>query len=499
MDERVKASLERVRDGLSELAARLPADSPASPSHPPRHPARRLVPERAGAAASAAGGGPAPVETVRALLDRVDRLDRRLGCYVSVLADSALAEARVAEQELAAGHRRGPLHGVPLALKDIFDTAGVETASGARAFRGNVPAEDAFVVRKLREAGAILVGKLNMHEIAYGLTNTNPHFGTCRNPWDTERVPGGSSGGSASALAAGLCEISLGTDTGGSIRLPAGARGIVGLKPTFGRVSRRGVLNLSWSLDHVGPMTRTVRDAAHVLDAIAGPDELDAWCSDRAVDRYAGGLGAPVDGLRIGIPTDHFFEGVDGPVEQAVRAAIDVLKAQGAELVDVPLPHTRDGYYPLLAILGAEASAFHAERLRDRPDDFGEDVRLRLLFGRELSATDVVIARRWQWLVREDFRRALGQCDVMAMPTIPHVAPRIGDVVPRDPGTAWNRFMAPANLAGLPAISVPCGFVEGLPVGLQITGRPFDETTVLQVAYAYEQATEWRTRQPPLA
>jgi aspartyl-tRNA(Asn)/glutamyl-tRNA(Gln) amidotransferase subunit A len=448
---------------------------------------------------ASAPGGAAPVEGVRSLLERIDRLDPHLGSYVTVLADSALAEATVAEQELAAGTRRGPLHGVPMALKDIFDTAEVETASGAKVFRGNVPAEDAFVVKKLREAGAILVGKLNMHEIAYGLTNTNPHFGPCRNPWDLERVPGGSSGGSAAALAAGLCGVSLGTDTGGSIRLPAGACGVVGLKPTFGRVSRRGVLNLSWSLDHVGPMTRTVEEAALVLDAIAGPDPLDPWCSEYPVDQYAAALGAPVEGLRIGVPTDHFFEGVDPAVERAVRAAIDVLKGHGAELVDVPLPHTKDGYYPLLAILGAEASAFHADRLRERPDDFGEDVRLRLLFGRELRATDVVIARRWQWLVREDFRRAFERCDVMAMPTIPHVAPKIGEVVPRDATTAWNRFMVPANLAGLPAISVPCGFVDGLPVGLQITGRPFDEASVLQAAHAYEQTTDWHTRRPPLA
>jgi aspartyl-tRNA(Asn)/glutamyl-tRNA(Gln) amidotransferase subunit A len=497
MDERVRASLDRAQAGLAALDARLPEHSPASMSHPPTHAARRFA--AAETARPVRTRDVSPVEAVRALLDRIDRFDARLGCYVNVLADSALAQARVAEQEIAAGARRGPLHGVPMALKDIFDTAGVETASGAKVFAGNVPVEDAFVVRRLREAGAILLGKLNMHELAYGLTNTNPHFGPCRNPWDTERVPGGSSGGSAAALAGGLCELSLGTDTGGSIRLPAAACGIVGLKPTFGRVSRRGVLNLSWSLDHVGPMTRTVEDAALVLDAIAGPDPKDPWCSTRPVDRYAAGLGAPVDGLRIGAPTDHFFEGVDAPVERAVRAAIDVLRERGAELVDVPLPHTKDGYYPLLGILGAEASAFHAARLRARPDDFGEDVRLRLLFGLELSATDVVVARRWQWLVREDFRRALERCDVMAMPTIPHVAPRIGAVVPREPESAWNRFMAPANLAGLPAISVPCGFVEGLPVGLQITGRPFDEATVLQVAHAYEQATDWHTRRPPLA
>jgi aspartyl-tRNA(Asn)/glutamyl-tRNA(Gln) amidotransferase subunit A len=497
MDERVRASLDRAQAGLSALAARLPEHSPASMSHPPVHAPRRFA--AAETAWRVARRDASPVEAVRALLDRIDRLDVRLGCYVATLADSALAEAKAAEQEIAAGARRGPLHGVPMALKDIFDTAGVETASGARVFAGNVPTEDAFVVRRLREAGAILVGKLNMHEIAYGLTNTNPHFGPCRNPWDTGRVPGGSSGGSAAALAAGLCEISLGTDTGGSIRLPAGACGVVGLKPTFGRVSRRGVLNLSWSLDHVGPMTRTVEDAALVLDAIAGPDPADPWCTERPVDRYAAGLGAPVEGLRIGVPSDLFFEGVDAPVEQAVRAAIGVLRDRGAELVDVALPHTKDGYFPLLAILGAEASAFHAARLRDRPDDFGEDVRLRLQFGRELRATDVVVARRWQWLVREDFRRAFERCDVLATPTLPHVAPTIGAVVPREPDRAWNRFMAPANLAGLPAISVPCGFVDGLPIGLQVTGRPFDEATVLQVAHAYEQATDWHTRQPTVA
>jgi aspartyl-tRNA(Asn)/glutamyl-tRNA(Gln) amidotransferase subunit A len=495
MDERVKQSLERVQDGLEELAARLPADSPASMSHPPPHAPRRFA---APDGPPARRDRPAPLAAVEAVLRRIEEVDGQLGAFVAILADAAVAEARVAEQELAAGHYRGPLHGVPMALKDIFDTAEVESSSGAKLFRGNVPAQDAEAVRRLRRAGAILIGKLNMHELAYGLTNTNPHFGPCRNPWDTERVPGGSSGGSAAALAADLCEISLGTDTGGSIRLPAGACGIVGLKPTFGRVSRRGVLNLCWSLDHVGPMTRTVEDAARVLDAIAGPDPADPWCSDRPVDQYTAALGVPIEGLRVGVPAHHFFEGVDRSVEQAVRLAIDVLTHHGATVVDVPLPHTKDGYYPLLAILGAEASAFHADRLRERPDDFGEDVRLRLMFGRELRATDVVIARRWQWLVREDFRRAFEQCDVMAMPTIPHIAPKIGEVVPRDAATAWNRYMVPANLAGLPAISIPCGLVDGLPVGLQITGRPFDESTVLQTAYAYEQATDWHTRRPSM-
>jgi aspartyl-tRNA(Asn)/glutamyl-tRNA(Gln) amidotransferase subunit A len=429
-------------------------------------------------------------------LGRIERLDGRLGCYVMVLADRALAAARAAEAELTAGVRRGPLHGVPLALKDIFDTAGLETASGSKALRGYVPAEDAHVVARLRAAGTILLGKLNMHELAYGLTTTNPHYGPTRNPWDPERVPGGSSGGSAAALAAGLCHLSLGTDTGGSIRLPAGACGIVGLKPTFGRISRRGVLPLSWSLDHVGPMTRTVEDAALVMDAIAGPDAGDPWCADRRLDGYAAGLDAPIAGLRLGVPSDHFFEGVEPSVERSVREAIEVLARLGADPVEVPLPHARDGYFPLLAILGAEASAFHAARLRERPADIGEDVRLRLEFGALLRATDVVVARRWQWLVREDFRRAFERCDALVGPTIPHVAPKIGQAIRREPGTAWNGFMVPFNLAGLPAISVPCGLADGLPVGLQIAGRPFDELTVLQVARGYERETEWHRRRP---
>jgi len=437
-----------------------------------------------------------PLEVVEDALGRIERLDGGLGCYVMVLADRARAAARTAEAELTAGVRRGPLHGVPLALKDIFDTAGLETASGSKALRGRVPSEDAHVVARLRAAGTILLGKLNMHELAYGLTNTNPHYGPVRNPWDPERVPGGSSGGSAAALAAGLCHLSLGTDTGGSIRLPAGACGVVGLKPTFGRISRRGVLPLSWSLDHVGPMTRTVEDAALMLDAIAGPDSGDPWCLDRRLDGYAAGLDGPVGGLRLGVPSDLFFEGVEPSVERSVREAIEVLTRIGVEPVDVPLPHAPDGYFPLLAILGAEASQFHAERLRERPGDLGEDVRLRLELGTQLRATDVVVARRWQWLVREDLRRAFERCDVLVGPTIPHVAPKIGQTIRREPGQAWNRFMVPFNLAGLPAISLPCGLAEGLPVGLQIAGRPFDELTVLRVARAYERETDWHARRP---
>src|SRR5688500_8895551 len=346
MDERVRASLDRAQAGLSALAARLPEHSPASMSHPPAHAPRRFA--AAETARPVARRDVAPGEAVRALLDRIDRIDARLGCYVTRLSDAALAEAKAAEQEIAAGGRRGPLHGVPMALKDIFDTGGVETASGAKVFKGHVPTEDAFVVRRLREAGAILVGKLNMHELAYGLTNTNPHFGPCRNPWDTERVPGGASGGSAAASAAGLCEMWLGTDAGGSSRLPAGACGIVGLKPKFGRVSRRGVLIHSWSLDHVGPMTRTVEDAALVMDAIAGQDPGDTWSAGEPTVDYAADLERGVAGLRLGVPRGYLFEGLEPAVERAVRAGIDLLAGEGATLVEVETPNLAHGYAALL-------------------------------------------------------------------------------------------------------------------------------------------------------
>jgi aspartyl-tRNA(Asn)/glutamyl-tRNA(Gln) amidotransferase subunit A len=338
-----------------------------------------------------------------------------------------------------------------------------------------------------------------MHEFAYGTTNTNPHWGTCRNPWDAEHVPGGSSGGSGAALAAGLCHASLGTDTGGSIRLPASVCAIVGLKPTFGRVSRRGVVPLAWSLDHVGPMARTVEDAAVLLGLIAGHDLRDDWSAPEPVGDYLGSLEAGVRGLRIGLPRQHFFEELEPAVERAVREAIHVLGREGATFVEVDLPHVEHAQTALHAILASEASAYHARWMRERPDDYG-DVRGALELGYFISAVDYLDARRWQSLVRQDFAAALAVADVLVTPSMPRTAVKIGEPTSREPRLAWNRMMTPLNLAGLPAISVPCGFDGvGLPIGLQIAGRAWDEATVLRTARAYERATEWHEWRPPMA
>ncbi|HVP15178.1 MAG TPA: amidase, partial [Terriglobales bacterium] len=441
-----------------------------------------------------------PLEIVEAMLERIGRLDPALNAFRLVTPERARDEARAAEREILAGRARGPLHGVPYAPKDIFDTAGLTTTAGAKILAANVPARDAAVIERARAAGLVLLGKTNMHEFAYGVTSNNPHFGPCRNPWDPGRSPGGSSGGSGAALAAGLCALSLGTDTGGSIRIPAGACGIVGLKPTLGRVSRRGVTPLSWSLDTVGPMARTVEDAALLLAAIAGADPEDPWCADAPAGDFTRDLEAGARGLAIGVPREWFFAGVEPAIEAAVRAAIAVLGREGARIVEVSLPDLADAHTAAHATLAAEASAWHEPWLRERPDDYGADVRRALELGHLISAVDYVNARRMQEIVRARALAALAEADVLAMPTLPRTPPAVGEAVSREPEVAWNRFMTPWNLTGFPAISIPCGFEPaGLPIGLQIVGRPFEAARVLRAARAYERATDWHERRPALA
>jgi aspartyl-tRNA(Asn)/glutamyl-tRNA(Gln) amidotransferase subunit A len=311
-------------------------------------------------------------------------------------------------------------------------------------------------------------------------------------------VPGGSSGGSAAALAAGLCYAALGSDTGGSIRIPAGACGIVGLKPTFGRVSRRGVWPLAWSLDHVGPMARSVGDVAAVLEAISGADPEDAWSADEPAPDAVRGLEAGVAGLRVGIPRRMFFDGLDTDVGAAVEEAIGLLSRLGARVAEVDVPHIEHAYTAFHALLASEASAFHERWLRSRPGDYGEPIRQALALGFQVPAVDFVNARRVQNLLRSGFAAAMRAADVLITPTLPGTAPAIGEPMTREPLHAWNRFCVPFNLTGQPAISVPCGFDRhGLPIGLQIAGRPFDETTVLRAARAYEREAGWHVRRPP--
>jgi len=439
-----------------------------------------------------------PVDVVSQTLRRIERLDPELNCFITVIAEQALADARTAEAEIATSGSRGPLHGVPLSLKDIFDTAGVRSTSGSKILADHVPDHDAYVVTRLREAGAILIGKTNMHEFAFGVSNDNAHYGPCRNPWDRERVPGGSSGGTGAALAAGLCTISLGTDTGGSVRIPAGACGIVGLKPTFGRVSRRGVLPLSWSLDHVGPMTRTVEDAALLLQVIAGHDDRDEWSACDAVPDFRAELDQGVRGLTIGVPNTYFFDGLDDDVASAVDAATRLIESLGARRVGIDLPYLDQLHTAVHAILESEASAYHKPWMQSRPHDYGEETRHSLEHGYFIPAPDYVNARRLQERVRDGFAQAMRQVDAIAVPTLPNTPPEIGKPLTREPGIAWNRMLTPFNLAGLPAISLPCGFdSRGMPIGLQIAGRAFDEATVLRVAHSYERATAWHAAHPP--
>jgi aspartyl-tRNA(Asn)/glutamyl-tRNA(Gln) amidotransferase subunit A len=437
------------------------------------------------------------VDLVRACLDRIARHDRELGTFITLTADSALDEAKRADADLANGVDRGPLHGIPVALKDLYDTEGVRTTAGSRIFADRVPDRDSAVVEKLRSAGAVFLGKLNLHEWALGVTNQNPHFGPACNPWDTSRIPGGSSGGSAVAIASGFCFMSPGSDTGGSIRIPASLCGIAGLKPTYGRVSLRGAIALSWTLDHAGPLARTVGDLALALNAIAGHDPLDPSSSDVATEDYASGIEDAIKDVRVVIPTNHFFDGVDTEVDVAVREAARVLVSLGATVTEMALPRAELLGPTQRAILLTDAAAVHREHLRERAADIGADVLTRLRTGQTFTGMDYAQARRDRDELRREWLAVLREHDVILSPTTPITAPpRDGE----DAVAAAQRLTAntsPFNLTGLPAVSVPCGFTQaGLPIGLQLAAGPWREALLLRVARAYEHATPWHERQP---
>jgi aspartyl-tRNA(Asn)/glutamyl-tRNA(Gln) amidotransferase subunit A len=445
-----------------------------------------------------------PLELTESYLRRIDRLNPRVNAYITVTAERALADARRATEAFAAGEIRGPLHGIPVALKDLYETAGIRTTGGAKIHADHVPTRDCPVARRLREAGTVLLGKLNTHEYAYGVTTNNPHFGPTRNPWDLERIPGGSSGGSGAAIAAGLATATMGTDTGGSIRMPASVCGVVGLKPSYGRVSKAGVLPLSYLFDHAGPITRTVEDAALVLNAIAGYDPADASSVRVPVEDFTAALGAGVRGLRIGVPRDYFFWRLEDEVAEAVERALGELRGLGADVRDVEIPGVEAGVAATFGLVLAEAQAIHAESMRTRPADFGADVR-ELLSLPAAGAPALMHALRARDALTEAMRSVLESVDVLVTPTTPITAARIGQNAVRTGGvdqpvlTAMIRCTAPFNATHLPALSLPCGFTSaGLPVGLQIAGRPFGEATVLRAGHAYEQATDWHARTPQL-
>ncbi len=449
-----------------------------------------------------------PVEVVRAHLERVTALDGTLKSFITVCAETALDAARQAEGELVAGRARGPLHGVPIGLKDLYNTAGVRTTGGSRILADAVPAEDATVVARLKAAGAIVLGKLNMHEFAYGPEGLNDHYGHARNPWDASatRIAGGSSSGSGVAVAAGLLPAALGSDTGGSIRIPASLCGITGLKPTYGRASRAGVLPLSWSLDHVGPMTRTAADCALMLGPMAGYDPADPTTSVLPVPDYCHALTGDVKGLRVGVLRRFFLEAAGPEVRQAVERAAKTLESLGAVVDEVELPSVADVAAASFAIVGAEALAYHAEWLRTRPADYQPDVGQRLRMGAFITGLQYVRGQQARALVGAEVDGALARRDVLLAPTTPLAATVLGETEttlgdgPADVRAALIRLTRPFNFSGHPACSLPCGFTAaGLPIGLQLVGRPFDEATVLRTADAYQRATDWHTRRPPLA
>ena len=437
-------------------------------------------------------------------MERIDEFDGKLNSFITLTADAALADADQADRERKQGLRLdgspiGPLHGIPVALKDLYDTAGVVTTAGAKFWSCRIPENNAVAVDRLYAAGAISLGKLNMHEIALGLTNVNPHYGACHNPWNLARITGGSSGGSGAALAAGLCMGSLGSDTGGSIRVPAALCGVVGLKPTYGRVSLSGVIPLSWNLDHAGPMARRVLDVALLLQAIAGYDRLDPYSADVAVDDYLGAIGEGVRGWRIALADDDYFRQADGEISQAVHRAGDAFDALGAQVSSQAFPGASQAAAASGLMVLSDAAAAHHERLQHTPEDFGEDVLQRLEIGAGFRLDEYIQARRTQRLMRRQFEDFFENFDILLAPTTAIAAPPIAGSDAVAQAKTLTRFTSMFNLTGLPALSLPCGFTaDGLPIGLQIVAPPWAEARVLQAAYAYEQATEWHLRSAPL-
>jgi aspartyl-tRNA(Asn)/glutamyl-tRNA(Gln) amidotransferase subunit A len=442
-----------------------------------------------------------PVELTRAYLDRIDALNSRLHAFVTLLPEPALAQARAAEAEILRGHYRGPLHGVPIGLKDLYDTAGIRTTAMSRVTADRVPEDDATCVVRLREAGTILLGKLAMHEFALGGPDPTSLFPPARNPWDLARMPGGSSSGSGVAVAAGLCMGSLGSDTGGSIRGPASLCSIVGFKPTYGRVSSYGVVPLSWSQDHCGPMTWTVEDTALMLQAIAGPDPRDPTTASAPVPDYSLALRADIRGMTIGVPRRYFYDAgsdVEPQTLAAIEQALGLMGELGAQVRDVEIPHIEYARAANQVIMMGEAFAFHENNLITRRHDYGEMVRARFLLGGLLSAGDYLQAQRVRRLIKREMAQALQEVDVLVTPTSPKPAALL-EGYDATVTLTGRSFTSPFNVAGLPAISIPGGFTaEGLPIGLQIAGKPFDESTVLRVAYAYQQAARWFERRPPI-
>ena len=439
-----------------------------------------------------------PVELTRFLLARIERYQPILNAYITITAEIALTQARRAEREIVRGDYRGMLHGIPISLKDLFYTRGILTTAGSRVLKDFVPRTNAVAVNRLLDAGCVLLGKTNMHEFAFGTTNVNPHYGPVRNPWDIGRISGGSSGGSAASVVSAQAIAALGTDTGGSIRIPAAACGCVGFKPSRGRVPLDGVIPLSFSLDHAGSLARCVMDAAIVFHAIADP--ADSGDAGRLALKIRKGIRA----LRIGVPRQYFFDRVQPEVRRAVLDAADVFKKLGAEVREVDLEDMQETERLAAVITGCEALAFHKKSLEQRPQDYGEDVRVRLRQSMTTTAVEYIQALREAYVYAKKFEQAMGSVQILLAPSIPMAALEIGQQeiklgrAREDVRSALLRLTRPGNLAGLPAISIPCGFSsDGLPIGLQLIGYRFGDADLLRAAYAYEQATPWHLQFPP--
>ena len=465
-----------------------------------------------------------PVELTKQILNRIERYDGDINSYVTVLSDYAIQKAKKAQDDIASGEYLGPLHGVPIGLKDIFVMKDVRTTAGSKILENFKPLYNATVTQKLLDAGAIIVGKNNMDEFAMGSSNETSYFGVVKNPWDLQRVPGGSSGGSAAAVAASLCYGSVGTDTGGSIRQPASLCGIVGMKPTYGNVSRFGMIAFASSLDQAGPLTKSVYDAAIILNLISGHEPRDSTSVNAPVPDYVSNLKNDIKGLKVGIPKEYFIDGIDAEVLCAVQDAIKLITELGAEIIEMSLPHTEYATAAYYIIAPSEASSnlarydgvkygYRSQSFDDlldmykntKSEGFGEEVKRRIMIGTyALSAGyyDAFYnkARKVQTLIRQDFQNAFEKVDVILTPTAAEPAFKLGEKT-SDPITMYlsDIFTNPTNLAGLPGISLPCGYTnDGLPIGLQFIGKPFDEQNVLNAAYAYESNTDWNKRRPKI-
>ena len=439
----------------------------------------------------------APRDLAEACFRQIERLNPALNAFITVC-DVATLNPQPSEQTIPFALANA-LRGIPIAVKDLFDTDGIRTTAGSKFFADNVPNSDAFVIEKLKQAGATIMGKTNTHEIALGVTGNNPHYGAAHNPWNTDLIPGGSSSGSAIAVATGMALGALGTDTGGSIRIPASLCGVVGFKPTFGRVSTRGVFPLSWNLDHVGPLTTCVRDAALLLQVISIYDAIDPGSIKMITGDYLGHLVDDIQGKKVTLGVGEFVESADPEVLNAVRDTAKVFESLGCKVQEVNVSWMREAALANATMTRSDGAAVHRDRLRENPEMFGEDVLRRLQEGAKTTSTEYALARRTQTEVKKRCELFFESTDFLIIPSTPIVAPAIAGNDAVEQAARLTRFTAPFNLAGLPAISIPCGFTKaGLPIGLQIVSKAWGDAKVLNAAYAYEQATDWHTQRPTI-